>query len=133
MISAEKIPNNVNLSGNKLPHSPEFKVKVGAEYTTGLFGTGWTTTARLDYVWQDSYFAREFNTTNDRIKAWSVANASLRVDNGLGTISVEAFIKNISNKDNITNSIIESDLVGSYRNARILEPRTYGVQTTFKF
>jgi iron complex outermembrane recepter protein len=42
-------------------------------------------------------------------------------------------VKNIGNSDNITNSIIESDLVGSYRNARILEPRTYGVTTTFKF
>ena len=94
---------------------------------------GWTATIRGDYSWQSSYFAREFNTANDKIKAWSIANALLRFSNADATVNVEGYVKNIFNKDNITNSIIESDLVGSYRNARILEPRTYGVTTTFRF
>ena len=98
-----------------------------------LGGGGWTATIRGDYSWQSRYFAREFNTVNDRIRPWSIANALVRVSNAKATISVEGYIKNIFNKDNITNSIIESDLIGSYRNARILEPRTYGVTTTFKF
>ena len=88
---------------------------------------------RGDYSRQSSYFAREFNTTNDRISAWSVANAFVRFANDPDTITIEAFIKNIGDNNNITNSIIESDLVGSYRNARILDPKTYGVTTTFKF
>jgi iron complex outermembrane recepter protein len=123
----------VNISGNDLPYSPKFKFSLGGEYSLPLGGSGWSATLRGDYSWQSSYFAREFNTANDKIKAWSVANALLRFANEDKTISVEAYVKNIANKDNITNSIIESDLVGSYRNARILEPRTYGISTTFKF
>ncbi len=123
----------LTLKGNELPYAPKFKVAVGGEYSMPLGAGGWTATLRGDYSWQSSYFAREFNTVNDKIKAWSIANALLRFSNADATINVEAYVKNIFNKDNITNSIIESDLVGSYRNARILEPRTYGVTTTFRF
>jgi iron complex outermembrane recepter protein len=123
----------LTLKGNELPYAPKFKIAVGGEYSMPLGGGGWTATIRGDYSWQSRYFAREFNTANDRIKAWSIANALLRVSNADATINVEGYVKNIFNKDNITNSIIESDLVGSYRNARILEPRTYGVTTTFRF
>ena len=123
----------LTLKGNELPYAPKFKIAVGGEYTVPLGGGGWSATLRGDYSWQSRYFAREFNTVNDRIKAWSIANALLRVSNAGATINIEGYVKNIFNKDNITNSIIESDLIGSYRNARILEPRTYGVTTTFKF
>jgi iron complex outermembrane recepter protein len=121
----------LTLKGNELPYAPKFKIAVGGEYTIPL--GSWNATLRGDFSWQSRYFAREFNTANDRIKPWSVANALLRVSNSGSTISVEGYVKNIFNKDNITNSIIESDLIGSYRNARILEPRTFGVTTTFKF
>ena len=123
----------LSLKGNELPYAPKFKIAVGGEYTMPLGGGRWSATIRGDYSWQSRYFAREFNTVNDRIKAWSIANALLRVSNADATINIEGYVKNIFNKDNITNSIIESDLIGSYRNARILEPRTFGVTTTFKF
>ena len=123
----------LTLKGNELPYAPKFKIAVGGEYSMPLGSGGWTATIRGDYSWQSRYFAREFNTANDRIKAWSIANALLRVSNADATINVEGYVKNLFNKDNITNSIIESDLVGSYRNARILEPRTFGVMTTFRF
>jgi hypothetical protein len=40
---------------------------------------------------------------------------------------VRFFVKNLTDGDNITNIIIEDALVGRYRNARLLEPRTYGL------
>ncbi len=123
----------LTLRGNELPYAPNVKIAVGAEYTIPVGGSGWMATLRGDYSWQSRYFAREFNTVNDRIAPWSIANALLRVSNPTSTFSVEAYVKNIFDSQNITNSIIESDLVGSYRNARILEPRTFGLSTTFKF
>jgi len=123
----------VNLAGKKLPHSPETKVKLGAQYTTGLLGTGWTVTSRLDYVWQDRYFAREFNTPTDVIDAWGVANLQLRFANPKGNLQVKAYVKNIADADHKTNIIIEDALVGSYRNVRLLDPRTVGVQVEYKF
>jgi iron complex outermembrane recepter protein len=123
----------VNLAGKNLPHSPSAKAKVGGQYTAGLFGTGWTMTTRLDYVWQNDYFAREFNTPTDLIKAWGVTNLQLRFANPKNTIEVKAFVKNLSDADNVTNIIIEDALVGSYRNVRLLDPRTYGVQVQYNF
>jgi iron complex outermembrane recepter protein len=122
----------VNLAGKKLPHSPETKVKLGTQYSMGI-GGDWSATARLDYVWQAQYFAREFNTPTDTIPSWSVANLQVRVANAKETVQVKAYVKNLSNANNITNIIIEDALVGSYRNARYLDPRTFGVQVEYKF
>ena len=123
----------VNLGGNQLPHSPELKVKVGAQYTMPFFGTGWSMSTRLDYVWQDTYFAREFNTPTDVIKAWGVANLQLRFASPGNKVEVKAFVKNLSNANNVTNIIIEDALIGSYRNLRLLDPRTMGVQVQYNF
>jgi outer membrane receptor protein involved in Fe transport len=123
----------VNLRGNELPYAPSFKVNIGAQYTMPLASTGWSATVRGDYVYQGSYFAREFNTPNDRIDSWSIANAYLRFTNPNDTVGIELFVKNIGDSDAITSSIIEDAQVGSYRNVRVLEPRTYGVSARFRF
>jgi outer membrane receptor protein involved in Fe transport len=123
----------VNLAGNKLPHSPETKIKVGAQYTMGLFGSGWNSTWRIDHVWQDKYFAREFNTPTDRIGAWSVTNLQLRIASPKNDLEFKAFVKNLADNDNVTNIIIEDPLVGRYRNVRLLDPRTFGVQVQYNF
>jgi iron complex outermembrane recepter protein len=123
----------VNLAGNVLPHSPQTKIKLGAQYTMGLFNNGWTSTLRLDHVWQDKYFAREFNTPTDRIDAWSVTNLQLRIANPKEGLEFKAYVKNLANHNNITNIIIEDPLVGRYRNVRLLDPRTFGVQVQYNF
>ena len=127
-------PNvEVSLEGNQLPHSPEFSVKFGAQYSIPLTASGWEATARLDYFMQDDYFSREFNTPNDAIDSWDVVNLSVRFANEADTLAVEFFGKNLQDNDNITNSIIEDPLVGAYRNVRILEPRTWGIILEAKF
>ncbi|HEX8513977.1 MAG TPA: TonB-dependent receptor [Allosphingosinicella sp.] len=123
----------VNLRGNELPYAPNFKANFGAQYTIPLGAGGWSATVRGDYVFQGNYFAREFNTPNDRIDSWRMANAYLRFVNGDETIGVELFVKNIGDSDAITSSIIEDAQVGSYRNVRVLEPRTFGVSTRLRF
>lgn len=123
----------VNLEGNRLPHSPESKIKLGVQYSAALLGTGWTITPRVDYVWQDKYFAREFNTRTDLIKSWGVTNLQLRMASPRGDVEVKAFVKNLADSDNVTNIIIEDALVGSYRNLRFLDPRTFGVQVQYNF
>ncbi|HZG46414.1 MAG TPA: TonB-dependent receptor, partial [Allosphingosinicella sp.] len=128
---APQVP--VNLQGNELPYAPNFKINLGAQYTMALGSTGWSATVRGDYVHQGDYFAREFNTPNDRIEGWSIANAYLRFTSEDEALGVELFVKNIGNSSAISSSIIEDAQVGSYRNVRVLEPRTYGVSTRVKF
>ena len=123
----------VNLAGNELPHSPKSKVKIGGQYITASFAGGWTATLRADAVWQDKYFAREYNSPTDRIDAWGIIDLSARLDNRDQDFAIRMFVKNVSDEDNITNIIIEDALVGRYRNVRLLEPRTYGVILEKKF
>jgi outer membrane receptor protein involved in Fe transport len=111
-------PVRINLEGNELPHSPEFKAKFGAQYQTGPIYRDWTATYRLDATWQDAYFAREYNTPTDRIDAWGVIDLQLRLENDPAGLGVRLFVKNLTDDDNITNIIIEDALVGRYRNAR---------------
>jgi outer membrane receptor protein involved in Fe transport len=117
----------VNLAGNELPHSPKAKVKVGAQYTTQPFAGGWTSTLRMDALWQDTYFAREYNTPTDVIDSWGTLDLQARLDRAEKGISIRFFVKNVTDEDNITNIIIEDALIGRYRNVRLLEPRTFGV------
>ncbi len=125
-------PVAINLAGNKLPNSPEFKIKVGAQYSTAFLNSGWSSTARIDYVWQDNYFAREFNTPTDRIGAWGITNLQWRFDSPNKKLSVSTFVKNATGENNITSIVIEDAVVGSYRNVRLLDPRTYGVKVEYK-
>ena len=117
----------VNLKGNELPHSPDAKVKVGAQYTTSPFLDAWTATFRADGVWQDKYFAREYNTPTDRIASWGQLDLQVRFDNDPHRMSVRFFVKNGTNENDITNIIIEDALIGRYRNVRLLDPQTFGV------
>jgi outer membrane receptor protein involved in Fe transport len=123
----------VNLNGNRLPFSPKYKIKVGGQYSMPLGARGWTGVLRADVARQDDYFSREFNTPNDRIEGWTTVDLQARAENASGDLQVQLFVKNATDEDNITNSIVEDALVGSYRNVRILEPRIYGVAVTRRF
>jgi iron complex outermembrane recepter protein len=115
----------VNLAGNHLPHSPEYKAKLGAQFSWEL-GGGWESTARVDMLWQDDYFAREYNSPTDVIGAWGTIDLQLRLTSPNG-VEFRGFVKNLTDEDNITNIIIEDALIGRYRNVRILEPLTFGL------
>lgn len=117
----------INLAGNELPHSPEFKVKVGGEYTWALGQSDWDATLRADVAWQSDYFSREFNIPTDEIDAWGFLDLQAKLANPGKGLTVSAYIKNVTDEDNITNIIIEDALIGRYRNARILEPQTFGI------
>jgi len=132
-LLASTPPVAVDIAGNELPYAPKTKVKLGAQYTLSLFDSGWTITPRIDYVWQDKYYAREFNTANDEIAAWSVTNVQVRFGNAKGDIQAKLFVKNLSDKNNITSSYVEDALLGSYRNVRLLDPRTFGLQVDYRF
>jgi len=117
----------INLQGNELPHSPEFKVKVGGQYSWDTGRGDWEATLRADAAWQSEYFSREFNIATDEIDAWGFLDFQAKLSSADKGWSVSAYMKNVTNEDNITNIIIEDALIGRYRNARILEPRTYGM------
>jgi iron complex outermembrane receptor protein len=123
----------IDLNGKELPYSPGKKYKIGAQFTTALFDSGWQLTSRIDHLWQDTYWAREFNTPTDKIAAWGVTNLQFRAFKVGGNLAIKAYVKNLADKNNITRIVIEDALLGSYRNARYLDPRTAGIALEYKF
>lgn len=122
----------VDLSGNRLPYTPEWSFKIGGEYEFDVFAD-WTATARLDYFRQAEFFAREYNTRNDQLPGWSQLNAKVSFASPDSPVRVDLFVKNLQDEDNITGLTVQDSLVGRFRNATIMDPRTYGITLSTRF
>jgi len=125
-LVSEGVP--VDLSGNELPNAPQWTISLGAQYTW-TFGD-WDATLRGDYYHQTSTYARIYNSTADRIKAWDNVNLTFTVVNPDLGVEVAGFVKNATNEKAITDFYLTDDSSGLFRNVFYTEPRTYGVSVT---
>ena len=121
----------VQLKGNELPNSPEFSIKLGAEYSF-RFGSNLELVPRLDFYWQDSFYYRIYNTEQDKVDSWEVWNASVTLFGNGGQWYVEGFVKNIADEDYITGGYFTDASSANFTNVFILEPRTYGIQAGYR-
>ncbi len=114
------------LEGNELPNSPEYQFSLGAQYTF-LAGGGWGITPRVDYFIQAESYARLFNDVNDQLDSYDQWNASLNFNNEDKGVYMNLFVRNIADDDVITDLYLTDATSGLFRNAFLLEPRTYGI------
>lgn len=121
-----------DIAGNTLRNAPNFSFKIGGDYTWEIPGD-YALRARVDYAWQDDYFANEFNKPTDRINSWSQADAQLVFFPVDGNWSIEAYMKNIFDNDEVTRIGQDGPLVGRFRSVNVLEPRTYGLELNYTF
>jgi outer membrane receptor protein involved in Fe transport len=121
-----------DLGGNELPNSPHWTASIGAQYTWDLSG-GWSATLRGDYYRQSQQYARVYNTEYDRLKAWSNANITLKVEKPEWGLQIDAYVKNLSNKTSITDAYTTDDSSGLFTNLITTEPRLYGVSIQKSF
>ncbi|MEZ5892468.1 MAG: TonB-dependent receptor [Parvularculaceae bacterium] len=115
-----------DLSGNRLPGSPEFSFSVGAEYTFDT-GAGMEITPRVDYYWQDDFYTRVFNTEGDKVKSWDVLNAQVTLRSTEGPWYVRVFMQNVLNDEQITGQYLQDQSAGLITNVFLQEPRRFGV------
>ncbi len=120
------------LQGNQLPNAPRRTLKLAAEYTIDA-GANWTVRPRVDFYSQSGFYSREFNVPADRVGNWSQLDASIQVANSGKDWTITAFVKNLTNEDSITFLEANSNLVGSFRSAFLLDPRTFGVSLRVGF
>jgi outer membrane receptor protein involved in Fe transport len=119
----------VNLAGRELPNAPSWTVSLGAQYTHD-FGNGWEAVARGDYYTQSETFARIYNSEADRIDSWKNVNLTFTVSNRELGWSIDAYVKNATDEEAITDFYLTDDSSGMFRNAFFTEPRTYGIAVT---
>lgn len=116
----------VNLKGKELPNSPHVTVSLGAQYTVEM-DNGWAAVARADYYHQGASFARVYNSSPDKLPAWHNVNLTFSVANANSGWSIEAFVKNATDEEPITDTYLTDDTGGLGRNTFYSEPRTFGV------
>ncbi len=121
-----------DLSGNRLPNTPEFTVSAGAQYVFQL-PDDWKATLRGDYYWQDDSYARIYNAENDKLHSYHVVNATLTFSNVGEGVDLQLFVKNAFNAQPITATYVTDPTSGLFTNVFTLDPRTYGAQLTKRF
>jgi outer membrane receptor protein involved in Fe transport len=122
---------NADLSGNELPNAPNWTANVGAQYT--FFKDDWELTLRGDYYYQGSSYARVYNTTYDRLKAWDNVNVSVTLEKPADGLIFQAYVKNLFDKTPITDSFTNSDDTGLTANVFTLDPRLIAVSVSKRF
>ncbi len=120
-----------NADGNPLPFSPEIKVSIGAQWEIPV-GT-WTITPRVDHYLQSEFVSSAFDKPIDRFEGYSQTDLKLLLAPDSGPFEIRGYVKNLFDNDDITRVLPAGRLVGRFREVVILEPRTYGVEATFRF
>ncbi len=114
----------VNVKGNELPGSPDFKISGGLQYT---FGTGrYELTPRVDAFYQSSMKTDIFNDVQDTVDGYGYMNAQVRFQPAEGNWYVRFFLQNVTNNDSITGAFDVGSGAGNFQNLFILEPRRWG-------
>jgi len=124
--------NPVSVTGNALPGSPEFTASVGAHYTFRT-GNGLTVTPRADVYYQTEAVTSIFNTQEDMIDGYAVANAQILIEPEQGEWFLRAFVQNLTDNDAITGQFNAGQAVGNFNNVFLIEPRRYGIGVGLRF
>lgn len=119
------------LAGNELPNSPRWNFSLGAEY--GFPIGDWDFSMRGDYYRQASSWARIYNTEIDRLKSRSNINISISLNNVNEKISFNLYVKNLLNKNSITDTFLNSDDSALTLNVFTVDPRIVGFKVNKAF
>lgn len=120
-----------DLGGNELPNSPKLTANIGAQYTFTI--GNWDMRFRGDYYWQDSSYARIYNTEYDRLKSWDNANLSVSFENRNQDLIISAYVKNVFDDSPITDMFTNSDDTGLTANVFTLDPRLFAFSIQKRF
>ena len=122
----------VDLTGNRLPNSPTYKVSIGAQYTFD-FDSGAAIVLRGDYNYTGEFYSRPQNLLIDRVPSFDQINAQIQFTAPDNRFFVRAFVQNLENDDSITGQYLTDPSSGLFTNVFTLEPRRYGLAAGFNF
>ena len=122
-----------DLKGKELPNAPRMTFNIGAQYTFFIDDGDWELTLRGDYYRQSKSWARVYNQPIDRLKSWGNTNASITLTRPEDSLSFQFYVKNIFDKQPITDVFLSADDIGIPANTFYLDPRIIGFNVTKKF
>ena len=123
----------INLDGDTLNRAPEYTVSTYAQYDYSLGANG-TITARAQYYWQDDVYYRVQNIDRHKEGAFFTADARLMWTSADEQWTVDAFVQNLTDEDNLRNMTVNDGLASGTPTTfdSYYPPRTYGVRFAWK-
>ncbi|MEM1154127.1 MAG: TonB-dependent receptor [Pseudomonadota bacterium] len=121
-----------NLEGNVLRNAPEYSVNLGVQYTY-FMESDYALSGRVDYTWQDDFYANEFNKPSDELGSWQQVNAQIVLSPPAADWQLRLFMTNVLDDDDLLRLDQQGPTVGRFRSATVLEPRTYGAEFSMFF
>lgn len=130
----------VNIKGNELPQSPNYKASAGIQYTADVGSNGWSIVPRFDVVLTGDSFGSIFNgdapgqtALINRIPSYTIMNAQVQLNGPGDRWFVRGFVQNLGNNDAVTGQYVTDQSSGLFTNIFTLEPRRYGIAAGVKF
>jgi len=124
---------SADLSGNELPNAPRLTFNLGAQYTFFIANGDWELSFRGDYYRQSKSYARVYNTTYDRLRAWGNANMAVTLARPESGFAMQLYVKNLFDKAPITDVFTNADDTGLSANVFTLDPRIIGLSVSKSF
>lgn len=130
-------PEVLDLEGKKLPRSPEFTGTLGIEYRQDL-PNGGALTARGQYRYMTKVYFQQFNDLLEygHEDAHGKTDLYLTYEAPRLDWSIQAFVKNLTDKDTIANGWRSQTAYQSLNNYAFwyaAPPRTYGLTVAYNF
>ncbi|WP_395397443.1 TonB-dependent receptor [Novosphingobium sp. BL-8A] len=119
----------VDISGNRLPNAPSFSATAFIDQDFAV-GSG-KVTAHVDGKYSSSYYFSVFNVPDIKTDDFFLANASLSYEPAVGGWKIQAFVRNIFDKNVL--SYAQQNFVSFTDNYQFQPPRTYGVRASVNF
>jgi iron complex outermembrane recepter protein len=123
-----------DFAGHRLVQTPEHTLNLGVQYVfESALGQ---VTPRVDVFRSGDLYFLSANSEFDRQKAYTLVDANVTWRSPEGRYSVEAFVRNATNEDIISNDGLQSNTIGGGfgpDNYTYYPPRTYGVRVGVTF
>ncbi len=125
-----------DLSGNRLPASPEWAFNVGAEYEFDL--GDWTGRVRGEYIYQDDTYYTPFEALPSVAELrgqeqYDLFNVRLMFADSEGKWEIASYVKNITDEEVSEYVNIQPVTLGYLKRDFLMPPRTYGVSVSHRF
>ncbi len=124
---------NQDLSGNQLSMAPKWTVHIGAQRDWDLGHKLGSLSVRVDFSWVDEQFFRSFNLSTDKSGSYHKTNARLSWESTDKHLSASVYVRNLENKDVLSNLSVTDPTTGFQRVGTYQPPRTYGTTLSYKY
>jgi iron complex outermembrane receptor protein len=121
-----------NLAGNRPVQSPKWTLSAGYTHTFDLGDNG-TIAASAYSRYKSTYYLTVFNRKADRQEGYFQTDLSLDYTTASENLSLQAYVRNLEDKQPLTFANFTPVNGSAIYNYVFGQPRTYGVQVTYKF